>query len=316
VIRRLYRAVDDEVPCLRFRGTMIRRLPTGWEIVGWQRNISRLQKFDVSYPTILSFTLDANRRVIAVALDKSYQGSKGLLCHQVYLQRNIERIFGGQRFDFSMARWLRIETLHCFHLLEVMAGVYTGIQLVEEQGWDCLFEEEVTDSYRDHTSFYVLGRQRFDNFNRTLDYSIELPNSLEQMGFNPQGAMISRKPIEFRFFLENELAFSEKIESSRQTPLIKFLKPVCDEATARIALAFLGELRMDFMASNMFYPAFAGLLVQGVAMKKYYNNLNFVLHTLTALQRMGGIPRCVGAVESKEEADCYFTGYDINSIFA
>ena len=74
------------------------------------------------------------------------------------------------------------------------------------------------------------------------------------------------------------------------------------------------DRKVRFLNTNLLPGALVGLIVQAIAMQTFKNNYNYVMHVLTALQRPDNIPKCLGAIKNKMEAETYFKGYDFENL--
>jgi hypothetical protein len=79
--------------------------------------------------------------------------------------------------------------------------------------------------------------------------------------------------------------------------------------TAALAKEIRPERRPRLFNTNLSPRSYIGMLVQSLAIRLFNCNYTYIMHALTALQRHGGVPLCVGAVSDREEADRYFPGF-------
>ncbi len=316
VLNRPFASLDTDIPVARFRGTMIKKTGNGVKITGWQRNVSRLQKMDVSLPTIISVDLDENYTVRNINLHESFQGSKGLLCNQAYLNKNlVHKLINKDISQESFFVNVQVSHLHCFHITEVLGGIITGIEIMKEKSLDFLFEEEITDSWVESADFHAIGAQKF-NFNPdTCYYQLVFKEAQNKFKFNRNGGVFSNDPVDYLFYLNNELKFKDSMAGSTDKRMCLAIKVLCIKAVNEIKKVSVPFFSGNYLSSNLYFQAFIGLLFQAISMKIYYNNLNYVLHTLNSIQRYDNIPQCVGAVDNQEEASKHFPGFDLSKIF-
>lgn len=315
VKNKTYSSVDTEVPCSRFRGTVVKKTSNNIEVVGWQRNISRLQKADVSLPTIIIIKLDLDYVIKDIYLDHDFDGSKGLLCYQGYLDKNLKEKLINQKVNDSFFKLVQIDMLHCFHLSEVLAGILSSLEIFQQKELDYFFEEEVFDTYVRDEDFIIVGAQKMNIKDSPVNYSMELKRAMELIGFNDNGRIYSTEPLDVIFSLEGKEIFNKKISGKKPKRMCLNMKKLAIEGLDYVKSSLVPDSNTAYMCSNLFFQAFIGLLVQVIVMKKFYNNYNYVLHVLTGIQRSNNSPRCIGAVESQGEADKYFPGFNLSEIF-
>lgn len=310
----LFTSLDKTVPVCRFRGTYINKSKEGYEIVGWQRNVSRLQKMDVSLPTIISINLDENFIVKKIELDRSFAGSKGLLCNQRYLNENINEKLIGMKIDSDFFNNIQVEKLHCFHITEVMGGVISCLQIMNERNLDYVFEEEVLDGISDGNDLYIAGLQKFSFLDQTVNYTIKFTNALKCVKFSGNGTIACNESFDAIFYSDGKEIIKEAFFGKDEKRLCLKIKSFSLTAVNNIKQLFTSDKGNSFMCSNIFPQAFIGLFVQLISMKLYDNNYNYVLHCLNAIQRYGGVPRCIGAIDSYEDAAKHFPKYNLSYI--
>jgi len=307
--------LDTEIPICRFRGTLIKRLADKIKIVGWQRNVSRLQKMDVSFPTIIRMELDNDMGIRMTDVDPSFKGSKGPLCQYRYLDKNLREKFINAKIDDRFFKLIQIGNLHCFHFVEVIGGILSCLQIMDERNMDYIYEEEVIDGYVENRNLNIMGIQRMNFLENPVMYAMVYENALNNIKFNEKGMIYAEEMFPVEFYLDDKKMFTKEFQGINEKKLCSKIKIFCLEALAHLKLIFTQDIQNSFMCSNIFPQAFIGLLVQVVAMKMYYNNSNYVLHCLNGIQHFGDIPRCIGAINSPEEASKYFPLYDLSAIF-
>jgi hypothetical protein len=317
VINDLYYSVDPDVPTCRFRGTLVKRSQDRIDVVGWQRNVSRLQKMDVSLPTIIVLELDKEYVIKRIKLDPSFKGSKGLLCYQKYLDANLARQLLNRNIEETSLKINQVAKLHCFHIVEVLGGILSCVDLVREKKLDYFYEEEVGDSYFDREDFIAVGKQKMSLSETQASYDIVFQNVSHSIKFDENGTIYASAPFHALFNLNRKNCLKKELKGTTEKRLCHRIKVFSMESLEHVKKLLLSpDIKSSYMCSNLFFDAFIGLVIQAFAMKKYYNNYNYVFHSLNGIQRFGNIPRCVGAVESQEEADKYFPGHYLNDIFS
>lgn len=311
----VYFSIDEYVPCLRFRGTMIKRKNNLFEIVGWQRNVARLQKMDLSLPTVIRITASPEMQIEDISLDSCFNGSKGLLCHCEYLRRNLRKKLLKRTLLKDVSQVIKPDFVHCFHIMEIMLAIESNLSVMQQRGLDRLFEQEVGDSCVVGKDLLILLRWQSDFINEEICGAIKLENGMRRLGFKKDGSLFAISEIKAIFSVAEIPLLSRTINGNCDVRLMRSLKYFCVEAVKMLTEKFYPERNgIPIAHTNLQYQAFIGLIVQVLSMKKYNNNYNQVLHTLNSLQRVNNKPRCVGAIDSQKEADRFFSGYNLKDI--
>jgi hypothetical protein len=316
-----YATVDPLKPTLRFRGTVI-DARDGLErivITGWQRNVSRLRKMDVSLPTIITLVLDKNRHIREIELDESFKGSKGLMCSHRYLNRNLKTQVRGQVFDGSFLGAIKQEKTHCSHLFEVLSGMYSFYRMAENRGFAGLrprgfmYEEEAIDSYTKDGTIHSLGTHMVKGL-APVCFRLSLHDIMGKVGFAGGGALRLEEGVAAVFRLNGEKVLKGMISINNQNcghpDLLKFLL----QCIAKVKDKLCPAKGIRMFNTNLYPRAYIGMLIQAVAIRLFNNNYNYIMHALTALQRFDEVPLCVGALTDQAEADQYFPGFDFTEL--
>jgi hypothetical protein len=313
---RRYRSLDPDTPICRFRGTLVTRRGDGLHVVGWQRNVARLQKMEISYPTIITMELDPERRIRHVALDACFKGSKGLLCDHPYLDDTLRRVLQGVQIDERFFQKVQVGLLHCFHVVEVVGGILSCLETLDEQRLPILSEDEVIDSYWLGKDLVTVGAHRMSHVPDVAHFGLVIRGASDHIRFSSNGAIFATAPLPVDVCMNDRHVLRGEIAGARAASVCQGIKTLSLEALGHLKPMFIDRVKENsFMCSNLFPQAFIGLLVQVLGMKMYYNNYSYVLHCLKGFHRFRGTPRCVGAVESAEEAARYFPGFDLASVF-
>jgi hypothetical protein len=313
---RRYRSLDADTPVCRFRGTLVTRRGDGLFVVGWQRNVARLQKMELSYPTIITLELDSQRRIRHAALDPCFKGSKGLLCHPPYLDDTLRRVLQDVAIDEGFFKKVQVGLLHCFHVVEVLGGIVSCLEVLDERKLPFLAEDEVADSYWLDKDLYTVGAQRMSHVPDIAHFGFVIHGASEHIRFDESGTVFATAPFPVDVFVNHRPVLHGEIAGARAVSVCQSIKILALEALGHLKPMFVDRAAANsFMCSNLFPQAFIGLLVQVLGMKMYHNNYNYVLHCLKGIQRFGGAPRCIGAVESIEEAATHFPRLDLAEVF-
>ncbi|HEX3043814.1 MAG TPA: hypothetical protein VHY08_03590 [Bacillota bacterium] len=316
-----YQAQDLDTPVCRFRGSLVDSSggSNRIKLVGWQRNIARMRKMDVSLPTII--TLTVNDGVIEdINLDASFKGSKGLMCSWKYLNRNLKSLFEGQVFDPSFIQKAKLESTHCFHLFEVLGGLYSYYQILQADDFreiapdhracmrEIAYEEEAIDSYVENGTIHSLGTQLLKG-KAPLHFELILHQILHQVSYEKNGKVKTEQGIQADFLLNDLVVLTETITLNNPIPgsidLSHFLFRCIRQLKQRLCPNQNGQI----YNTNLYPQAYIGMLIQSLAIRLFNNNYNYIMHALTALQRSDTRPLCVGAIKDQNEANQYFPGY-------
>ena len=313
--------MDTKAPACRFRGTLadVRQGFNHIKIMGWQRNVSRLRKMDVSLPTIVTLTLNDKEIIEDIELDNSFKGSKGLMCSHKYLNRNLKSIFKGMVFDNSFFHKTKVRKTHCFHLFEVLSGIYSYYQILKSRCFKDIYphhysyEEEVIDSYIEDGTLHSLGIHLF-NLDKPVHFRLTLHNIINNISFNTHGILEIQGGVRAGFFINEKHILSEVISiynrNNERMDLSKFLFSCIKQLKPKLCLA--KNIRM--FNTNLYPRAYIGMLIQSVAIRLFNNNYNYIMHALTSLQRINNTPLCIGAIIDKEEAKTCFPGFSFSDL--
>lgn len=309
IVSNRVRPLDPRLPICRFRGTAV--FPDG-TLIGWQRNISRLRKMDVSLPTIITLTLGEDDIIADIDLDSGFKGSKGLMCSQPYLNRTMKRHLVGARLDETLFSKIRQRHLHCFHLVEVLQGLasfYLATQPEKRTGNLC-YEQETIDCYGSGHDLVGQGRQDI-NGEKELHYTLHFKDILQKIAFDNTGMLSKVDDIDSDFYLDGERVLSQTVNLKDRFQLMLDFMLACIDQVKTVASP---DTAVPFHNTNLFPPAILSMLIQASSMHLFNNNYNYVMHVLSALQRRNGAPACVGAIRDEAEAKQYFPDYRFGDI--
>jgi hypothetical protein len=320
VLDKAYSPLDPDRPTLRFRGTMIdaRRASDCTSVIGWQRNVARLRKMDVSLPTIVTMRLDRNGTIADIALDRSFKGSKGLMCCRAYLDRNMRTELVGRPFDGSFLHRIKQERMHCAHLFEVLGGMYSFWCAARDENGSfgkggIASEEEAIDSYSEGGMFHSIGVHRLTG-GTTVEYGLSLHDVMKNAVFAKDGTLDFTSDIRATFALAGMTLADEFVSFGGRVNGRKDLSIFLLECIRSMKHALFPVWQGRMLNTNLYPRAFIGMLVQSVAIRLFNDNYNYIMHALTALQSTGGVPLCVGAVADQDEADRFFPGFDFSEL--
>lgn len=315
-----YSTLESEVSTCRFRGTCIDASPNDrgmLQIIGWQRNVTRLRNTDISLPTIISMDIETSDDTIRnIAIDSSFKGSKGPLCSRKYLHDNLTSGLIGLKMDKTLLANIKLEKLHCFHLMEVLGGIYTAYEMycskrLASANGKSFFEEEITDSYLDGNNLVVSGSIDVNGCLQP-NYTIVIHNTAEEAGFSPNGLLEMKAPVKMDFLLNHELMISDKVLISGQKNAFRDLQNFMIRCVKVLKKAVFDEGKNRYLCTNIHPSTFVGLLNQGLSIRNFNSNNESAMHVLDSLQRPGGIPICIGGIKTSEEAGKYFPKYHLH----
>ena len=286
--------MDTKAPACRFRGTLadVRQGFNHIKIMGWQRNVSRLRKMDVSLPTIVTLTLNDKEIIEDIELDNSFKGSKGLMCSHKYLNRNLKSTFSGIYSYYQILKSRHFKDIYPYH--------YS-------------YEEEAIDSYVEDGTLHSLGIHLF-NTDKPVRFRLTLHDIINNISFNTHGILEIQGGVRAGFFINEKHILSEVISiynrNNERMDLSKFLFSCIKQLKLKLCLA--KNIRM--FNTNLYPRAYIGMLIQSVAIRLFNNNYNYIMHALTSLQRINNTPLCIGAIIDKEEAKTCFPGFSFSDL--
>lgn len=306
-----YATIDTQLPAARLRGTFV--TPTedgGLELLGWQRNIVRVQKMDVRLPTVIRLRLDGDGRVVSAGLDPSFAGSRGVLCYQPYVTRRLHAALMGKDFGHDAAREVDFADLPCFHVAEVVSDLVGALGVMRAKGMTGFFEQEATDAVQEGDCLVMHSSQEIRGVGR-LTHRMAIDGAYSRIRFDENGEIYACKPLTVRTYCEDDLVNVHEVGGDTPTFHRSIIRAT--RVLQRTLAQRFGTNGAPLMCSNLSPRACIGGFVQAIAGKLYANNYTYILHCLSGLQRHEGSPRCVGGVLSQEEADTYFSGFDISA---
>ncbi|MBN1413073.1 MAG: hypothetical protein JW969_19695 [Spirochaetales bacterium] len=314
-----YTPADPVSPTCRFRGTLIdfRKGTENPVMTGWQRNVARLRKLDVSLPTIVTIALDENGLIREAELDASFKGSKGLLCSHKYLNANLKKQLIGRKFGEGFLRAVKLEKMHCAHIFEVLSGLYSCYRMLEDDGFGKLspvaYEEEAIDSTLEGGTLHSFGLHLLKG-KPVVEYRLSLDGFMDKISFARDGTMRTTDGVRAGFMLDGKEVLAGTVTvntpGTSYMDLTKFLL-ICIRELGHV-MGVPDKIRM--LNTNLYPGAYIGMLIQFAAIRIFNSNYSYIMHALTALQRPAGISSCIGAVSNQEEADRVFPGYDLSDI--
>jgi hypothetical protein len=312
--------LDTEMPTCRFRGTVVKKNDAGSvAVTGWQRNYARLRKMDVSLPTIISVDLKydpfGNNYVISNAtLDRGFKGSKGILCSASYLDRNVRKVLVGKTFDRNLQKSMKLESLHCFHLVEVITGMVSYFSAIDEEviaadAGALLYEEEAGDYWsEDGSTAYGSGVHRMKG-KEPVHFQLTFPELFSRIRFGKNGDINCSSTLDSQFSVNRKFVREDQItlgsDGINNVKLARMLLGCVRSVQKALDI----NLKEPMRCCNLYPSAFLGVFTQALAIRHFSQNYQYIMHALTALQRRNGIPLCIGASSDSREMKQYFPDF-------
>ncbi len=316
-----FKPLDASTPTCRFRGTVIkpRDADGAVTVIGWQRNAARLQKMDVSLPSIITAQVrkcpDQNTyRVVSIELDKCFKGSKGVLCSAHYLDRNMKEAVTGRAFDSSLIKKAKLKAMHCFHIVEVLDGMISYFEAVRAElspnnSRSLFFEEENLDYMTDRDKRSHFCGHHLITGKNAIQYRLTFKDLIEKVSFSKEGEMACNGNLNYEFSIEGRQAMCGEIAfTTKDLFYLRFQKMLLQCGTM-VQSAFGFDLRDNMYFTNLHPAAFIGLMTQTLAIRHFGNNYHYIMHALTGLQRRSNAPLCIGSVTNRIETKRFFPGF-------
>lgn len=317
--------LDTEMPTCRFRGTVIKKIDDrSLDITAWQRNYARLRKMDVSLPTVITIKVKydphRNEYVIGNAmLENGFKGSKGILCSTSYLDRNVRNNLVGEIFDRNLQKRMKLESLHCFHLVEVITGMISYFSAIEEEvvaadAGVFFYEEEAGDYWsEDGSTAYGSGVHRMKG-KEPIHFRLTFPELFSRIRFGKNGGINCSGTLDSQFSINGEFVRKDQISlGSDGINNIKLARMLLG-CVRSLQNALQVDLKEPMRCSNLYPSAFLGLFTQALAIRHFSDNYQYIMHALTALQRRNGIPLCIGATSDSREMKKYFPEFTADDL--
>jgi hypothetical protein len=313
--------MDKNAPTCRFRGTVVDGR-NGFEhirITGWQRNVSRLRGMDVSLPTIITLRLDGNDLIEDIELDSSFKGSKGLMCCRTYLNRNLKSELQGHVFDSSIINKSKVRKTYCFHIFEVLSGIYSYYQTLKSNDFKDIYpqhyayEEEAIDSYSENNTIYSAGVHLVKG-RIPVRFRLTLHNIINNVSFDNNGILKMDEAVWADFILNEKHVLSEPVSIHSMNGGVMDISKFLFQCIKQLKQWMCPGNNIRLFNTNLYPGAYIGMLIQSVAIRLFNNNYHYIMHALTSLQRSGNAPLCVGAVIDWEEAHTHFPGFDFSEL--
>jgi hypothetical protein len=315
VIKAPYGAFGKNFTTARFRGIKVVKSVAGYEIVTWQRNIARMQKMDVSLPTIVALSLNDELTVKSLTLDESFAGSQGISCCNKYLQKMMRQSLEGERFVSANKQRIALERLHCLHTHEVLLGALTFLEYFNERNLPEGDEVETGQAVPDGNDLRIQDYQQYSD-GLSIHWEIILYDFQKKIQFGRDGAVkkISDLTLSFSINIDNGKVYllTDRIDAEDKTVIV---------ALSRFALKCWKSLNEQIGSkrgvynNNLLPVSIVGLIIQSIGIIFFSNNYNYIQHLLAALQRREDKPLCVGIAKDLTEMRDYFPQFKMEDLY-
>lgn len=106
----------------RYRGTVCRKLPAGFEIVSWQKSMYRFGGLYREVPIAVRAELDESARIVSLTIDEESCGSQGKSCDFSCLECTLrDKLINRPFTEFSQI-YKDAGTTGCLHVFEILSG--------------------------------------------------------------------------------------------------------------------------------------------------------------------------------------------------
>lgn len=312
-----YSSTDKVVPMLRDRGTLVERGEDGSvRIMGWQKDITRMRKQDVALSFIVYATVDKDGVIQDISLDPSFNGGKGLLCSRTYLEQILKKQLQGQQFEPRIASKFRLSIFKCFHVHEIMNSIYSSYFLFKGNyvgNGKCFHEEDLIDFYADEGNLYGTAVQQYMGSKPTR-FVLVFYDMFNHVTFDEEGYMWIKGNVKAEFYLNDELKVEDELYQSEKDHIFMRVQKFVFKCLTELQKELAPDYKKKLMNTNLYSSAIIGLIMQAVGIRAFSDNFNYIQYIMTAMQRPGRKPGCIGSILTEEEAENYFDGFDLNNL--
>lgn len=127
----------------RYRGTVCRKLPAGFEIVSWQKSMYRFGGLYREVPITLHVMLDESARIVSLTIDEESCGSQGKSCDFACLERSLRDKLINRPFTQFSQIYKDAGTIDCLHVFEILSGASAFFSFLAENGRSGGAEQEM-----------------------------------------------------------------------------------------------------------------------------------------------------------------------------
>jgi len=290
-----YTLVDGIVPSARYRGTSIRRNDSGYTVIGWTRNVGQIRSSVFNFPCIIRAELDADGTVLSAEIDPCFRGSKGPLCDRGTLQSFLSSVAVGSALVDMIPERVKVESLRCFHVLEILAAAASAFGLMSFYGKDSLFEEELVESRCVGESFALIGDHRIMSLGKKVSFRFVFPEIREKLAFLDDGSLVFTSPLTSRFVLDDGEEFETTLRGSSKNRAFAALALISKKGIDTVRRRHFSGYSGDFNCTTMFPNAFIGGYMQSVSIDLKGIDVAMFQKTMSLLRSDESGPKCIGA---------------------
>ncbi|MDP4177194.1 MAG: hypothetical protein Q8900_02495 [Bacillota bacterium] len=314
IIKGLYKACSKSPLAFRFRGTKVVKEDGQTTIIAWQRNVSILQKMDVSLPTVITIFLDNNNNNIKkIVLNPEFTGSQGITCSHKYIQRLLDEKLTGQKFEIQNKNIVSTKNIHCLHTEEVLFGALSLLQQYKDSKAKEYDESETTEIFKDNNIHYCTGLQCFSN-GIELHWQVAIKDFEKSVILQQDGRVksCSNLLVEFTFSYCGEdnqvsqIVIDADTNQQFSTLLTKYFFKCWKQVRDSLELKGMDS----YYHTNLYPSSMMALVLQTLGIGIFENNYVYVHHMISNLQRVNGRPLCIGVIKNFDEASQYFPEFN------
>ncbi|MBC2580396.1 hypothetical protein [Clostridium sp. DJ247] len=310
---------SDNYIASRSRGTKIVRREDGYDVIGWQRTNTRMQKRDIDLSVIITLSLDNDKVIRSIHLDPNFTGSMGIVCSYKYLTMILQKRLIGLKLDIENLSYFSVKNLYCFHFQEILLGAMSFVEQFKTQDKEEFDEVETSEgSYYDDGNFNQCSTQQFSNGFR-VNWELIISDYKKHIKYGANGGVEKVSDLNLCFrYTDSEGKCGELTETiSADTnkafieKLFRFFAPIADKLSKEISICN----NMPYYNTNTHVGTLMSLILQGMAGSIFSQNYTYIQHVIKALQRPNGKPLCVGVSNDPEEAKEFFEGFEMKYLY-
>ena len=127
----------------RWRGTVCRKLPAGFEVVSWQKSMYRFGGLYREVPIAVKVVLDDKTCISSIVIDENSCGSQGKSCDFACLERSLrDKLIKRPFAEFSKV-YKDAAATGCLHVFEILSGASSFFALLTDRGLTDGAEQEM-----------------------------------------------------------------------------------------------------------------------------------------------------------------------------
>ena len=127
----------------RWRGTVCRKLPAGFEVVSWQKSMYRFGGLYREVPIAVKVVLDDKTCISSIVIDENSCGSQGKSCDFACLERSLrDKLIKRPFAEFSKV-YKDAASTGCLHVFEILSGASSFFAILTDRGLTDGAEQEM-----------------------------------------------------------------------------------------------------------------------------------------------------------------------------